>query len=164
MKKLIIVIILAILAERSLAQSAWKKYLVAGSSVLVSGMIDGTVESINYHYETGFKPRFKNANDQFWNPALSWRNKYKNADPSQGEKFKGSTTALVFTTDAYHMLRTGKRAIDASTLVYFVNKDCSIRAKKVRRKALIKDFLILTTIRCVGFHITYSYLFKQPKK
>jgi len=164
MKNLIIALFIAILVQPCVAQKAWKKYLIAGSSVLVSGMMDGTIESINYHYENGFKARFPKANDQFWNPAVSWKNKYRNGDPALGRKFMGSTTALVFTTDAYHMLRTGKRAIDASTLVYAINKDCSIKKKKARRKTMVKDFIVLTAIRCVGFHVTYTYLFKPVNK
>jgi len=52
--------------------------------MLLSGMLDGTVEGITWHYEEGFKPRCPKANDYFWNPALSWKNKYKNGDPQQG--------------------------------------------------------------------------------
>lgn len=36
----------------------------------------------------------------------SWRNKYKNGDPKQGEKFFGSTTFLVWLTDGWHLFQT----------------------------------------------------------
>src|SRR5689334_8713496 len=79
------------------AQMNLKKYILAGTTMFVSGLADGTIESINYHYEEGFKPRCPKANDKFWNPALSWKNKYKNNDPAQGPKFTGSTNIFVFT-------------------------------------------------------------------
>lgn len=143
------------------AQTNWKKYLISGSASFVSGMLDGTVESISYHYDRGFKPRFKKANDQFWNPEKSWKNKYKNGDSRLGPKFYGSTTGLVFTTDAYHLLRTSKRTLDGATLVYFMDKDCSRKVEKKHKwRNAVKDFAILTAIRCVGFHVTYSFLFK----
>lgn len=161
------------------AQKKWKDYLISGSAMFVSGMLDGTVESINYHYETGFKPRFPNANDQFWNPAVSWKNKYKNGDPLYGPKFVGSTTLFAFTTDAYHLLRTSKRSIDGLTLVYFANKEYDeykSNASKVIKskpnfhksnskkwKNAAKDFLILTAIRCAGFHLTYTFIFRPQQ-
>lgn len=146
------------------AQKKWKDYLVSGSSVFVSGMLDGTIEAISYHYENGFKARFPNANDQFWNPAVSWKNKYKNGDCTQGPKFAGSTTVLVATTDAYHMLRTAKRTLDGFTLVSYVNSSRERKMSRNKRiKTVIKDFLILTAIRSAGFHLTYSVIFKpQP--
>jgi len=140
----------------------FKDYLVIGSSSLVSGMLDGTIESISYHYANGFKKRFSKVNDQFWNPSISWTNKYKNNDPCLGPKFMGSTNIFVCTTDAYHMLRTTKRAVDGFTLAYYVNKACTEKAteKGKRWKRVAKDFLIITAIRCVGFSLTYSVLFK----
>ncbi|HXB40323.1 MAG TPA: hypothetical protein VNZ49_07250 [Bacteroidia bacterium] len=141
-------------------QRNWKDYLVTGSSMLISGMLDGTIESINYHYDNGFKNRFSKINNQFWDPSLSWKNKYKNGNCELGPKFTGSTTIFACTTDAYHMLRTTKRSIDAFTLVYYMNKTCS--EKKTMRKKwknAATDFLVLTAIRCIGFSLTYSVLF-----
>ena len=37
-----------------------------------------------------------------WFAEDSWKNKYKNRDFNQGEKFFGSTTFLVFITDFWH--------------------------------------------------------------
>src|SRR6185437_411606 len=146
----------------SAQKKKFKDYLLFGSSSFISGMLDGTIESISYHYDNGFKKRFSKVNDQFWNPAISWTNKYKNNDPCLGPKFMGSTNMFVCTTDAYHMLRTTKRALDALTLAYYINKTCTdkVTPKGKRWKQVAKDFLIVTAIRCVGFNLTYSLLFK----
>lgn len=72
---------------------------------LIAGMADGLKERISYHYYT--IP--DTWNQQFWNPQLSWRNKWKNGDPNQGEAFPLSSTTLVFLTDGYHLLRTANR-------------------------------------------------------
>jgi hypothetical protein len=145
------------------AQRKFKKLLMVGSGQLVSGFLDGTIESISYHYDNGFKLRCSWVNDAFWDPSVSWKNKYMNGDPNKGEKFMGSTTCLAFTTDAYHLLRTSKRAIDGVSIAYLLNDDiCNKKlARKKRFKAAAKDFVILTAIRCVGFHLSYSYLFKR---
>lgn len=140
-----------------------KRRLIGGAAMFASGMIDGTVESISWHYENGFKPAMPNANDQFWNPAVSWRNKYKNGDPAQGERFPGSTTMFASTTDAYHLLRTSKRTIDGVTLAWYINEECTQknRTRKQRIVSMVKDFAILTAVRCVGFHLTYTYMFRK---
>jgi hypothetical protein len=161
---LILILALAFMGQIQ-AQSKLKKLLWIGSGQLASGFLDGTIESISFHYDNGFKPRFKKLNDQFWDPCKSWTNKYLNGDPKQGEKFMGSTTCFAFTTDAYHMLRTSKRAIDGVSMAYLLNDD--ICNKKLRRKqkikAMVKDFAVLTAIRCIGFHLSYSVLFKRQQ-
>ena len=48
---------------------------------------------------------FRNMNEQYWNPAKSWRNKYKNKMAYQGAAFPGSTTTLSFVTDAWHLFQ-----------------------------------------------------------
>ncbi|MBL7742022.1 MAG: hypothetical protein JNN00_00980 [Chitinophagaceae bacterium] len=79
-------------------------YVVTGSLVMLAGAADGVNQALQFQYP-GFKKAFPNANDQFWKPALSGANKYKNGDPKQGAKFPGSRTWLVFTTDGYHLTR-----------------------------------------------------------
>lgn len=163
--KVLVILSLCILLPGILnAQKKWKDYLITGSAMFVSGMLDGTKESISYHYHRGFKKRLPGVNDKFWNPEISWKNKYKNGDCNLGPKFTGSTNALVFTTDAYHMLRTGQRAIDGLALAYYVNKTCTEnRSREKKWKTVTKDFLILTAIRCIGFNVTYNLLFAQQK-
>jgi hypothetical protein len=165
MKTTVIILSLFLICQFSVAQKKWKKLAFASTTAFVSGMLDGTTESISYHYEMGFKPRFKKANDQFWKPSESWKNKYKNGDPKQGEKFRGSTTSFVFVTDAYHLLRTSKRTLDGTTLVYFINSNCTggKLSKKGKWKTAVKDFAIITAFRCIGFHTTYNFLFKVNK-
>jgi hypothetical protein len=163
LKTLLLIIVLVLCADHLYSQKKFRKLLLIGSGQFISGFIDGTVESINYHYYNGFKLRCPKANDKFWNPEQSWKNKYMNGDPTKGEKFMGSTTCFAFTTDAYHMLRTSKRTIDGVSICYLMNDDvCNKRlSKKKRFKAAVKDFAVLTAIRCVGFHLSYSYLFKR---
>lgn len=162
-KVALFILLLAGLFKNIHAQKKFKDYLLTGSAMLVSGMIDGTKESISFHYQ-GFKRFFPKANDKFWDPSISWRNKYKNNDPAQGQKFYGSTNMLVFTTDAYHALRTTQRAIDGLVLVSYMNKNCTGRQSfRKRFKSMAKDFLILTAIRCVGFNLTYNLAFNPSR-
>lgn len=144
------------------AQKKFKDYLLTGSSMFVSGLIDGTVESITWHYDQGFKARFPHANDHYWNPSISWTNKYKNGCTAQGPKFPGSTTWFAFTTDGYHMLRTSQRALNVITLVDYLDRNVTRHmSRKKRIKSIVEDFLILTAIRSAGFTLAYDVVFKQ---
>lgn len=44
-------------------------------------------------------------NPLFWDKSQSWKNKWKNGDASQGEKFPGSSTIFVSFTDAWHLFQ-----------------------------------------------------------
>lgn len=70
----------------------------------LSGLCDATAETLKWHSSVFFHV-FRKANPNFWDTAISWKNKYKNQDPGQGEKFWQSTRALVFLTDGYHLMR-----------------------------------------------------------
>lgn len=136
-----------------------KQYVIPASTMFISGLLDGTIEAIKFHYYSGFKRRFKNANDQFWNPDMSWTNKYKNGNPDDGPKFFESTNSLVFTTDAYHGLRTAKNLVNTFTITFYINR-ARKDLRKMKFKKVLLDALILTTIRNIGFTTTYSILFK----
>ena len=54
--------------------------------------------------ESGFATsKLKGLNPQFWDKHKSWRNKWKGGVAANGEKFFGSSTFLVWTTDAWHL-------------------------------------------------------------
>lgn len=42
---------------------------------------------------------------QWWNPDTSWKLKWKNGNPSEGEKFPGSSTIFVRFTDGFHFFQ-----------------------------------------------------------
>ena len=109
-------------------QSQRKKnnYLLTGGLALLAGASDGLNQALQFRY-AGFKRVFPKANDQFWNPAISWKNKYQNGDPAQGEKFPLSKSVLVFTTDGYHLTRF---ISNLSTAAAFTVKICWSEKKK----------------------------------
>ena len=110
MKKLfsLVLILLSLnLSAQLIPKEDLKPILIRSGLMMLSGSFDATAEvlRINYSY---FEKVHPNANPEFWNPNESWVNKWKNGDPAQGEKYFLSSTALVWTTDAYHLMRTGR--------------------------------------------------------
>jgi len=89
---------------KKLRKKRTTNYAITGSMIFLAGAADGINQALMYQYG-GFKAIFPHANDRFWKPALSGANKYKNGDPSQGAKFPGSKTWLVFLTDGNHLTR-----------------------------------------------------------
>lgn len=70
--------------------------------LLISSVSFAVMDSLQHHYNSSI---FKKFNNVFWNPAYSWRNKYKLGNPKLGEKFPGSTTVFVMFTDAWHLFK-----------------------------------------------------------
>lgn len=52
--------------------------------LLISALAKSVMDKISFHFSTSV---FKNVkNPQYWNPAISWKNKYNNLDSTQGFK------------------------------------------------------------------------------
>ncbi len=82
--------------------------------ILLSGICKGIQDQTMFHWGLSWTKYLKGL---FWNPLISWKNKYKNGDPKQGPKFWGSTTFLVAITDAWHLFGGISRIIDRTIVV-----------------------------------------------
>ena len=90
---------------------------------MLSGACDGLAETLKWHYSQ-FNARFANANPAFWNPAISWTNKYKNRDYLQRENFRQTSRAFDFTTDGYHLARMFRNVLVFSVIAFQFNSPC----------------------------------------
>lgn len=148
---------IAIIHKKSLSKQVFtyfndNKWTLTGC--FIAGALDGTVEILRHDYDN-FKAVFPDANDTFWLPQLSWHNKWKNGNYRQGEKFPGSSTFLVWTTDGYHLLRTLER-----TTVCF-SFAIKIGGKKQNWKNYVADALIHQVFYAAGDYLTYQLIFKH---
>src|SRR5688572_23456133 len=73
-----------------------------GGLIFLAGAAKGFNEGLQYQYN-GFASFFPEANKQWFYPGFSFRNKYKDRDPSKGARFPFSTSLLVMVTDQYHL-------------------------------------------------------------
>lgn len=120
----------------------WWQYLTVGILLSFSGIAKAIQDKLQFHFH---KSVFKNLGD-YWNPETSWKRKWKNGDPKQGERFLGSSTIFVSLTDAWHLF------------------------------GLIRDFLFVASISVatlnpwyllgyiiffVNFHIFFTWIFKK---
>lgn len=74
--------------------------IIGGLMVGFAAISKSIRDTLSYHFETS---AFRYLNPKFWNPAISWKNKYKNYPEDQRAKFFGSKTFLVWVTDAWHL-------------------------------------------------------------
>lgn len=90
---------------------------------------------------------FGNRKFDWWYMDRSWRAKYKNDDPSQGEKFLFSTGALSFLCDGWHLFQ-----------FFFLN---TFILAIVLYKPMINwwaDFLIYAVVMKGTFQLCYKYI------
>jgi len=151
--KRVLFIALVILAGEATAQTTakidFKREILPICAFFGAGVSEGTAEALKWHYEaTGFK------NDKYWNPEISWRNKYKNGNTAQGAAFFGSTTFLVWTTDGYHLARSIRSAMIMTGVLLTPD------LKGQRWYIYIAKAVMYSVAYTSGFHLSYSLIFK----
>lgn len=132
---------------RSYSKQNWKSLLL----VYLAGFGEGHAELLQHHYYK-FEKRFPNANKQFWDPELSWTNKYKNNDPAKGPKFWGSSNIFVATTDGYHAFKLLQKASIVGALAINING-------RKKFKHYVIDAIIYLTTYTVGFYTSYKIIY-----
>ena len=130
---------------------------ITGGLVFFAGASKGFNETLTFHWKY-FHRKFPNANVQWFNPAISWRNKYEDRDPNKGAKFPLSTSLLVMTTDQYHLNNFITRASWSTALVIKIGEP------KKPLKYYLKDMLFYSACNMAGFSVMYVPFTKNNKK
>ena len=113
--------------------------IIIGS--ILSGIFKGVQDKLQFHFH---KSIFKNLGT-WWNPEESWRNKWKNGNKEEGEKFLLSSTLLVSLTDAWHFFGLLRNIIPFILL-----------------SILVKWWIILFyPLFFSTFHIFFTYIFEK---
>jgi len=90
---------------------------------------------------------YLDSKNDWWYMGASWKMKYKNNDPSQGEKFLGSTSVFSFACDGWHLFQ-----------FFFLN---TMIAAIVLYEPMINwwaDFLIYSFALKATFELNYKYI------
>lgn len=132
----------------------YKRSLIGCGVAFIGGMANGYNQTILHHYGQ-FKRVHPNANDKFWNPQISWLNKYEDFDKyGKREAYFGSTTFLAWTTDAYHL-----SSVISNTSI--VGATCIITIGEKRKWWEYGiDIVAMSLSRSAGFHLIYSKIYK----
>jgi hypothetical protein len=130
---------------------SWKEEVLPCLSMFVAGAFNGVNQDLLFHYHE-FENTFPNASRQFWDPSISWRNKYMNGDPSQGEAFPGSSTIFASVTDGYHATVAARNIMLTTTVC--------LSPKTKGWKPFVKRTLMYSAFYGLGFEIVYGKLIK----
>lgn len=133
-----LVIILTLASLKCNAQYDWKKQIAPAILVLVAGGAEGCMDGLQFHYD---------GNHSFWQPDISWKNKYKGKDPANGKTFAGKY--LVFTTDGWHLMKFTRNATLFTAFTLKVGE---------RKKwwVYIAEGAGYWIVNRIGFNITYK--------
>lgn len=118
----------------------------------VSGASKGMSDVLMFHYDH-FQRIHPGANPQFWNPAISWLNKYKNGDPSQGEAFPLSSTLFSPFLDGWHASNGLSKVSCIGAVVIKIGK-------KQKLRYYICDFVVYSLAYSAGFWTTYEIIYR----
>jgi hypothetical protein len=119
--------------------------------IILAAIFNACMDILGKYDESIFKkccPSLEN----FMNPKVSWKNKYKNLDKAQGPKFFGSTTFLVWTTDFWHLCKTIMIMFFSLSIVFYSPIFYTIA-----------DFFIYFFSFGIVFELFYSKLLKAQK-
>jgi hypothetical protein len=125
-----------------------KNKILTGSLVFVGGSAKGFYETLQFNYRI-FEKTFPGANKQWFDPKVSWRNKYEGGNPDNGPKSFLSTSVLVMFTDQYHLNNFINKAALMSAIVI------KLGGGKQPFKHYVYDFLYYSACYSAGFASMY---------
>lgn len=83
-------------------------FLIISLSILIviASISKSIMDTVNFKFKDSIFSKIKSEKLKNWfNQTDSWKNKYKDRDPSKGPAFIGSTTIFVWITDAWHFFQ-----------------------------------------------------------
>ena len=122
--------------------------ILAFSLIFIAGFCEGLMDFLQFHYKSFFK------NDLFWNPEVSWKNKYKDGDPLKGPRFLFSTTLLVSLTDGWHLMKFFRNILIfiSLPLIGFLSSSLLL---------FLVYMIISRALYGIGFYLSYDKIFKK---
>jgi len=122
----------------------WPTYALS----LSAGYADGTADALQHHYSRSVFKRARN--QQYFDPAISWQNKYADWPTNQSAAYPGAKTWLVWTTDAWHLSKTVRsKCIQITPFIYKAEKGRTER----KRWWVIADFALASLTFSAGWHL-----------
>ena len=119
--------------------------------VLLAGICNAVMDVLSFRYYTSVFYKYKDRfNIDYWNPNLSWANKWKDYNPDKGERFLGSSTIFVALTDGWHLFK--------SLMLTFLSIAIALHTNIYHP---IVDFLLVRIAFGIGFNLFFKkILFK----
>jgi hypothetical protein len=117
--------------------------------LILAAIFKAIFDTLQFHY---YESIFSKLSQGWWNPEISWKNKWKDGDNTKGEKFFGSSSFLVMFTDAWHFFQHMMLACFMLSIVCYNNIF-----------NVYIDFLIYYIIFTIIFELFFTYIFIRKK-
>ncbi|THH40257.1 hypothetical protein [Neolewinella litorea] len=124
--------------------------------LFLAHVLKGVGDTLQFHYESS--PYADLGNTSFWNPEQSWKAKYA-SDPTGEplrplrEKFPGSTTLFVATTDAWHLSQSLQYACIRLAVCLLAVPLLGWRGGW----AYAGLYALIWVVQAAGFHLAYTW-------
>jgi len=84
---------------------------------ILAAICNSVMDTLAHHYPTSI---FNDMDPKFWNPQISWKNKYKDGVKAFGPAFFLSTGLLVAFTDGWHFFKSLQIVLLAVAVIMFL--------------------------------------------
>ena len=134
------------------------RYTAIGLLLFVAHFCKGVGDDLQFHYSDTVFATWDN--QRFWDPDRSWENKYATDDTGElirplRERFPGSSTVFVATTDAWHLLQAVQYALIRIALVLLI---VPVQLPRRRWYIPVAIYVGVWIIQAAGFHLGYTVL------
>lgn len=135
-----------------------KYFIFIGLFVLIAaGVSKGVMDKLQFHYDKSVFSEMEN--QQFWNPEISWKNKYQNYDEGDtSPAFFGSTTFYVGVTDAWHLFQTIQYFMLFAFMYLLALEFLGAQDWEGEWKYLLFLVLIARIVFGVAFHASFHWI------
>lgn len=124
--------------------------------LVISAISKAIMDVISFKYKDSIFQKW-----EWFDPSISCNNKYKNKDPEKGPLFFGSTTFLVWTTDAWHFFQMIMLSCFIICIILGINL---LLPKMLLIKIIAIDIILFCVLKILYggiFELFYKYLFKK---
>jgi hypothetical protein len=91
--------------------------MISAILLALAAFFNATMDVISTRYDKSIFKGIKN--QQFWDWRISWKNKWKNGDSTQGEKFFLASSMFSFMTDSWHLAKGLMIILISSAIVFY---------------------------------------------
>lgn len=130
-----------------------KLVILSSLFICLAALFNAGQDSITHHYNTSFAKAL-DLNELFWNPSISWQNKYVDRDPAKGRR---KIDLLLFELEVPAAFTDGWHLLKASSILFLILSPVFLLPGRWKMK--LAYFVILALCWNVPFNIFYSIKF-----
>ena len=130
--------------------------IIPALATFAGGFSDGINSTLIFHYGN-FKKKHPGADPEFWDPDISWKNKYRNWDQGNTKAaFPLSKSLLVSITDGQHLTAAAARWSSWAGFYY----RGAILGHKKKWYVYFLNGMAMYAINRVGFEMSYNMYYR----